>query len=141
MRAKIAEIIRGKVALGSKLPWLAIVVLAIIYPKRFLFWYLNKECGYQITRDVWNINVAEWDSYSLGNLVKDESHSYNVVKINGVYTLIKAPPDKTVVRENNKKAELYEKLRRMNPREFAELHKKNIETGVAFDELLDKWPE
>ena len=40
-----------------------------------------------------------------------------------------------------KKARMYEKLRRMNPREFAELHKKNIETGVAFDELLDKWPE
>lgn len=43
--------------------------------------------------------------------------------------------------EAEKKAALYEKLRRMNPREFAELHKKNIETGVAFDELLDKWPE
>ena len=39
-----------------------------------------------------------------------------------------------------KKAWLYEKLRRMNPREFAELHKRNIETGIAFDELLDKWP-
>lgn len=39
------------------------------------------------------------------------------------------------------KAQLYEKLRRMNPREFTELYKKNIETGVVFDELLDKWPE
>ena len=39
------------------------------------------------------------------------------------------------------KTALYEKIRKLNPREFAELHKKNIETGVAFDELLDKWPE
>ena len=43
--------------------------------------------------------------------------------------------------EIEKKAALYEKLRRMNPREFAELHKKNIETGVAFDELVERWPE
>ena len=39
------------------------------------------------------------------------------------------------------KAALYEKLRRMNPQEFTELYRKNISTGVAFDELLDKWPE
>jgi len=43
--------------------------------------------------------------------------------------------------ELEKKAALYEKLRRMQPREFAELYRKNISTGVAFDELLDKWPE
>jgi len=39
------------------------------------------------------------------------------------------------------KAVLYEKLRRMNPREFSELHRKNIEGEGAFDDLLAKWPE
>lgn len=43
--------------------------------------------------------------------------------------------------EIRKKAELYEKLRRMNPREFTELYRKNISSGMKFDELLDKWPE
>lgn len=43
--------------------------------------------------------------------------------------------------ELQKKADLYEKLRRMNPREFAELYRKNIEAGVAFDELIERWPE
>lgn len=43
--------------------------------------------------------------------------------------------------EIRKKAELYEKLRRMNPREFTELYRNNIETGVLFDELVERWPE
>ena len=40
-----------------------------------------------------------------------------------------------------KKATLFEKLRRMNPREFAELYRRNIEGEGAFDDLLEKWPE
>ena len=43
--------------------------------------------------------------------------------------------------EIRKKAELYEKLRRMNPREFAELYRKNISGGKKFDELVERWPE
>lgn len=31
----------------------------------------------------------------------------------------------------------YEALRRLNPRQFADLYAKNLETGVAFDELVD----
>jgi hypothetical protein len=29
----------------------------------------------------------------------------------------------------------------MNPREFAELYRRNIEGEGAFDDLLNKWPE
>ena len=43
--------------------------------------------------------------------------------------------------ELKKKAELYEKLRRMNPHEFTELCRKNISGGIAFDELVERWPE
>lgn len=43
--------------------------------------------------------------------------------------------------EIKKKAELYEKLRRMNPREFTELYRKNISSGMKFDELVERWPE
>jgi hypothetical protein len=32
----------------------------------------------------------------------------------------------------------YETLRTLNPREFAELTAKNIESGVAFDDLVDE---
>lgn len=49
--------------------------------------------------------------------------------------------DNLTQEEIRKKAELYEKLRRMNPHEFTELRMKNIGSGVEFDELLDKWPE
>lgn len=38
------------------------------------------------------------------------------------------------------KAKLYEKLRRMNPREYAELYKRHIEDDMMFDELLRQWP-
>ena len=43
--------------------------------------------------------------------------------------------------EIRKKAELYEKLRRMNPSEFTELCRKNISSGIEFDELVERWPE
>lgn len=34
-------------------------------------------------------------------------------------------------------AKRYETLRTLNPRQFADLYAKNLETGVAFDELVD----
>ena len=43
--------------------------------------------------------------------------------------------------ELKKKAALYDNLRVLTPQEFTELYRKNISTGVSFDELLDKWPE
>lgn len=49
--------------------------------------------------------------------------------------------DNLTQEEIRKKAELYEKLRRMNPHEFTELRMKNISSGVAFDELVKRWPE
>lgn len=48
---------------------------------------------------------------------------------------------KESVIELQRKTGLYEKLRRMNPREFAELYRKNIEGAGMFDDLLAKWPE
>lgn len=33
----------------------------------------------------------------------------------------------------------YEKVRKMKPKEFAELFEKNIKTGEHFDELVDDW--
>jgi hypothetical protein len=32
----------------------------------------------------------------------------------------------------------YEKLRRLNPRQFQELWNKNLQTGIAFDTLVDE---
>lgn len=49
--------------------------------------------------------------------------------------------DNLTQEEIRKKADLYEKLRRMNPREFAELYRKNISSGMLFDELVERWPE
>lgn len=49
-----------------------------------------------------------------------------------------------IERLNNENAALkiaharYEYVRRLNPRQFAELHEENIKSGVAFDELVDR---
>lgn len=50
--------------------------------------------------------------------------------------------------QNHKKVALYEKLRRMSPREFAELYARTMFGEGTFDELLakneadlEKWPE
>ena len=49
--------------------------------------------------------------------------------------------DNLTPEEIRKKAELYEKLRRISPREFMELYIKNVLGKGSFDELLEKWPE
>lgn len=49
--------------------------------------------------------------------------------------------DNLTPEEIRKKAELYEKLRRMTPREFTDLFAKNMFGEGDFDELLEKWPE
>jgi len=41
------------------------------------------------------------------------------------------------VAELEKQAFRYEAVRRMNPRQFAELYAANIECGIPFDELVD----
>ena len=38
------------------------------------------------------------------------------------------------------KAALYEKLRKLNPREFAELHERNLRGDGNFDELVSQLP-
>ena len=38
------------------------------------------------------------------------------------------------------KAALYEKLRKLNPREFAELHERNLRGEDSFDELVSRLP-
>lgn len=38
------------------------------------------------------------------------------------------------------KAELYEKLRKLNPREFAELHERNLLGECSFDDLVSMLP-
>ena len=38
------------------------------------------------------------------------------------------------------KAELYEKLRKLNPREFAELHERNLRGEGSFDDLVSRLP-
>lgn len=32
----------------------------------------------------------------------------------------------------------YEKVRKLNPRQFKEIYEENIKTGVPFDELIDR---
>lgn len=34
----------------------------------------------------------------------------------------------------------YEKVRRLNPQQFIALHMSNVDTGVSFDELVDRLP-
>ena len=38
------------------------------------------------------------------------------------------------------KAALYEKLRKLNPREFAELHERNLRGEGSFDDLVSRLP-
>ena len=38
------------------------------------------------------------------------------------------------------KAALYEKLRNLNPREFAELHERNLRGEISFDDLVSLLP-
>ena len=38
------------------------------------------------------------------------------------------------------KTELYEKLRKLNPREFAELHERNLRGEDSFDDLVSRLP-
>ena len=38
------------------------------------------------------------------------------------------------------KAALYEKIRKLNPREFAELHERNLRGEGSFDDLVSRFP-
>ena len=42
--------------------------------------------------------------------------------------------------EAKQKAKLYEKLRKLNPRQFAELNAKHLAGAGAFDELVNQLP-
>ena len=45
--------------------------------------------------------------------------------------------DAAEIEQLRAEVERYETLRTLNPRQFADLYAKNLETGVAFDELVD----
>lgn len=58
-----------------------------------------------------------------------------------IQILVKCHQDRAVTAEFERiqtAAKRYETLRRLNPRQFADLYAKNLQTGTPFDELVDE---
>lgn len=92
--------------------------------------------------------MAEWQeraAISIWNAAMDECKKLgaNPSTKNDLFfgcSVVRALPAPSIERgrEIVTRAERYEKLRRLNVQQFAELYKRNISEGIPFDDLVDQ---